>query len=159
MKTIPLTQGKVALVDDEDFNQLNQWKWHVSRDGSGKKFYALRYAYITGKRVTVHMHRLIMNAKEKLEVDHIDGDGLNNQRNNLRLCTHAENVRNYQLPKHNKSGYKGVHWNKQQQKWRAAIKVNNKEITLGHFKNIMDAVAVRDQKARELHGEFANTNL
>jgi hypothetical protein len=104
VKQIKLTQGKFALVDDEDFEHLNQWKWQVE-DWQNKLFYATRkqhLGYFNGKQKLkrIFMHRLIINAPKELVVDHIDGNGLNNQRNNLRVCTVRQNCQNKLLPNH-----------------------------------------------------------
>jgi len=151
-KEIQLTQGKVAIVDDEDFNFINQWHWNA-RQINGH-WYAKRGE--AGK--TIFMHRIIMNAPKGLEVDHIDGDGLNNLRENLRVCTHAENLRNQRLPRHNKSGYKGVlpYING---KVRALIQLNGEKIFLGIFDNAEEAAHAYDAKAIELYGEFARLNF
>src|SRR5688572_4947824 len=104
MKEIPLTQGKVALVDDEDYEWLNRWKWTFQECKSGNG-YAVRYS--RGRRE--YMHRLVLNAPTGTEIDHVaTGDTLNNQRTNLRVCTRAQNLANRNIGKNNTSGYKGV---------------------------------------------------
>jgi AP2 domain. len=152
MKSISLTQGKVALVDDGDFDWLNQWKWSVNRSSS--KMYAVTW----GKRNAVSMHRVILgDACEGMDVDHIDGDGLNNQRSNLRVCTRGDNSRNRKKSNQNNYQYKGVF--PIGRKWRAVISVNGKTTHLGMFDNAEDAARAYDIKAKELYGEFANLNF
>ena len=94
MKNIKLTKGKFAKVDDEDYEYLNQWKWYASHCPSGNIWYAQRSAYNNGKRKTIKMHRLIIDANKKNVVDHIDGNGLNNTKSNLHECSQRENVIN-----------------------------------------------------------------
>lgn len=122
-KIIRLTQGKVTLVDDDDYEWLNQWKWQFAIN------YARRTDYTNGKK-NVFMHRIILDAPNDYRVDHINGDKLDNRRENLRLATFLENAQNSKIRKDNKSGYKGVHWHKASGKWAAKIRVNNRSI---HF--------------------------
>lgn len=156
-KELELTQGKFALVDDEDYDWLNRWKWYAHI--KSKKFYAVRSFGKRPNRAGMYMHRLILNTSKGDVVDHIDGNGLNNQRNNLRLCTQAENVRNQSLKLVNTSGYKGVHWQKNMNKWVARITFNYKKIHLGYFDTPLEASRAYDEKAKELFGEFAKTNF
>lgn len=152
MKQISLTQGKVALVSDEDFDYLNQFKWTASF--VHKTWYAQRGVYHAGKKTTQYMHRLVC---EGGIIDHRDGDGLNNQRGNLRGCTHAENLRNRGKTKSNTSGHKGVYWNNPKQKWQARIQVDGKHYHLGYFDNITSAAEAYAQGAAKYHQEFART--
>ena len=91
MKEIPLSQGKVALVDDEDYKYLNQWKWYAAKQGND--FYAFRNDYTVSPPKTVRMHREVL-VEDPRDIDHIDGNGLNNQKVNLRYCTHSQNHQN-----------------------------------------------------------------
>ena len=152
MKIITLTKGRVTIVDDDVFDELSKHKWCFS----GK--YAKR-AVSTPKIKTVLMHRVIMNTPEGMETDHINCDKLDNRRENLRICTRAENKRNTGKLPNNTSGYKGVSWSKAKNKWEVVISVNDKLIHLGRFNNIIDAAHVYDAGARKYHGEFANTNF
>jgi hypothetical protein len=129
MKEITLTQGKVALVDDEDYNYLNALKWHAHNDGYN--FYAVHtYADSTGDyRGAMRMHRKIVPAKQGEDVDHIDGNGLNNQKYNLRITTHRQNCQNHHRV--TSSVYPGVCWKKDSRKWQASIKLNGDKIHLG----------------------------
>jgi hypothetical protein len=149
MKEIKLTQGKVTVVDDEDYEWLNQWKWHYA-GGS-----ALRNIVKNKKWKSIWMHRLIMNTPDDLYVDHINHNRLDNRKKNLRICTTGQNNRNSLKRKNNKSGYKGVYWKKQSKKWCAEIGINNERMYLGLFVDIKDAVNAYNRKAKELHGEFA----
>ena len=160
-KEIKLTQGKATLVDDADFEWLNQWNWTTSNVED--KHYAIRNDYKSkGRNNLVRMHRVIMGDRCKgLDVDHIDGDGLNNQRSNLRACTRAENLRNRRKPKMNKEKYMGIQTYKGKRKttYRAIIGHNGKVYHLGMFPTPEDAARKYDEKAREFFGEFARTNF
>lgn len=157
MREIKLTQGKVALVDDEDFELLSQWRWFYETHG-----YASRDIYLGGGRKNqqskrIKMHRLIMDCSNDKEVDHIDGNGLNNQKYNLRICTHAENQKNLRRPITSTSGYKGVTWDKNRKKWVAYI-WSGKSINLGGFDSKEKAALAYDKAAEKYHGEFARLN-
>jgi len=140
MRKIKLTQGKYALVDNEDYDKLNQYKWFTRKDG--QNFYATKKLYIlNGVRRNISMHQIIMGiAPKNKEIDHIDGNGLNNQKKNLRFVTHQENMRNQKTRITSKTGFKGIDFNKQQQKYRVRIMLNGKSIFGGYFKNLKDAV-------------------
>lgn len=157
MKEIKLTRGMVALVDDEDFLALTVYKWCAFKDR--KTFYAVRYEHSQGKQTKVYMHRVIMSAPIGMFVDHKDHDGLNNQKSNLRLCNHSQNGRNRQVSRNNTSGFKGVCWNKQAEKWMAYIKDNGISRTLGNFDSREEAAKAYDMAARKLFGEFAKLNF
>ena len=152
-KQIPLTQGKVALVSDHRFEYLNQWKWTASKT-QGK-----RYAVNSSKG---KMHRLITGAPVGMDVDHVDGDGLNNQDENLRVCTHAENGYNRRkLASNNTTGYKGVSIFRDGKfvRYQAKIRVASKLLHLGLFTTAEAAARAYDQAAREHFGDFAALNF
>lgn len=153
-KEIRLTQGKIALVDDEDFEWLNQWRWYYRQGYARRNFYRM-----PGKGKTILMHRLILKTPDGFETDHVDGDGLNNRRINLRNCLRADNARNVGRTLRNTSGYKGATWHKQCRKWQAQIEINSKSIYLGLYNNAEDAAHAYDTKARELFGKFACVNF
>lgn len=150
MKRIPLTQGKFALVDDEDYVELNQHKWCAYKQGN--TFYAARAVNL--------MHREILGLKrgDGKVTDHIDHDGLNNQRSNIRVCTQQQNMMNKRKRKNNSSKYKGVYFLKTN-KWIAQIHFDNKSIHLGLFDDELEAAQAYDKKAIELFREFAKTNI
>lgn len=164
-KQIPLSgkkgQGKFALVDDKDYEVLAQYKWHLSNG----------YAVRRGNKPT-SMHRAIMQPPSDLQVDHINGDRLDNRRCNLRLCTGGQNKRNRHALVANKTGanqrrtpgktsqYKGVaNAREGKRRWRAAIGYQSKTLNLGYFMTEIEAAKAYDAKAKELYGEFANPNF
>jgi AP2 domain len=159
MKLIPLTQGKFALVDDEDYDYLMQWKWQARKSTYSDTWYALSHE--RGSHKSILMHRIILRAPNGVRVDHRDRIGLNNQRLNLRLASSNENARNTGMRSHNKSGFKGVSWDKRKGKFQAQIRVNGKTISLGYFHAdcILDAARAYNEAAIRLHGEFAYQNV
>jgi len=162
-KLLPLSQNKFAIVDADDYDRLNKYKWCVSR--ARHTNYAMRRTKgkrVKGKRVNrklVLMHRFIMNAPRHLVVDHRNHNGLDNRRENLRLCTRAENSRNRRPFRLNGSKYKGVSWDKERKLFVASIRCNGKYYHLGRFKSEIKAAKAYDKKARELFGEFAYLNF
>jgi hypothetical protein len=135
MKEIHLTQGKIAFVDDGDYEQLNKFKWHANKDRN--TFYAARQLPLqTGgkqRQRTQRMHRIILNPSQGFEIDHLDGNGLNNQKSNLRIVTTRENCQNKHTQK--TSRYPGVCRVKTGRKrWQAYIDINRKRRPLGYFK-------------------------
>ena len=156
-KEIQLSQGKVAIDDDEDFEYLNQWKW--SANNPKGKCYAVRSITIEkGKRTRIIMHRLIMNANKGFVIDHIDGQTLNNLKSNLRICTHAENLRNRKVSVNSKSRDKGVYYDKKTEKWIAEINKDRKRVWTKYFMNPIDAAKAYNEAAIKFHGEFAKLN-
>ncbi len=154
MKKIKLTQGKYALVDDDDFGRLNQWNWYYA---SG---YAVRNISVgIKKQKQIRMHQEILFVSTGKEIDHRDGNGLNNQRSNLRSCFHIENTRNKCIHKDSMSGYKGVSWYAGARKWKAQIMVSGEKFYLGLFSNVMDAAYAYDVAAKKYHGDFARCNF
>ncbi len=153
-KRIKLTWGKYAIVDADDYDRLRSYNW-CALEGS-QTFYAKTF-HLSG--AILSMHRLILNAPKGLFVDHIDHNGLNNRKSNLRLCTNQQNLRN-KLPKPGcSSKYKGVSWSKARNKFRAKIVHNGKAIHLGYFDSEIDAARAYDKKAHEVFGEFAYLNF
>jgi len=155
MKFIPLTKGKFTIVDDKNYEWLNQWKWQIDSDGYAVRSVSIKEEYKGNKK---RMHRVIMNTPEGMETDHINGNRLDNRRQNLRICTRAENVRNCKKHRDNHSGYKGVYWNKREKKWRASIRIGKQDIHLGYFKSTIEAARAYNKKAKKLFGKFARIN-
>lgn len=154
MKEIKLTQGKVALVDDEDFEWINQWKWYAQKRNNG-----LTAARRDGKKI-VSMHRVIMGVTDcNLFIDHKNHDILDNRRDNLRICTKAQNNCNIRSHRGSTSKYLGVCWCRRSRKWISSIKSNGIIYKLGYFKSEKEAAIAYNNKALKLHGEFANLNL
>jgi len=160
MKKIPLTQDKFALVDNEDFEWLNQWKWSAHRKHTGD-FVASRrcYCLFGRKRYRIFMHRQIMSCPRKLQIDHKDHNRLNNQKLNMRICTNTQNQWNRGKQKNNTSGFKGVFWRRGVKKWFAQIGFNLKPIYLGCFTSKIDAAKTYDEAAIKYFGEFAYLNF
>jgi hypothetical protein len=152
MKEIRLTREKIALVDDEDYEFLNQFKWQSHFDGHN--WYVVRTAYNPKRRIM--MHRIIMNTPKGLETDHIDHNGLNCQKNNMRNCTHNDNIKNKKPS--GRSKFLGVSYDKKNQ-IRANIKIKSIQKHLGYFKTEEEVAIAYDKKALEIHGEFANLNF
>jgi len=158
MRTIPLTQGKVAIVDDEDYDFLMQWKWNARRCCKDS-FYAKRHQKEGNGRVVRYMHQEVSKPPKGMEVDHINHNGLDNRRENLRVCTHQENAMNNSGRNGCSSNYVGVCWKPARRKWQAQIKHNGIVTSLGFFRYERDAAIVRDRKAKELRGDFAYLNF
>ena len=156
MKEIPLTQGKVALVDDEDFEYLNQWKWNYHK--SRKTGYATRSFWKEGKGSTIIMHRLLLNASKEQMVDHINHNGIDNRKHNLRLCTPHENACNSEKQINNSSGIKGVDYFDRLKKWRVRIQSNNKQFHIGVYPTKETALIAYNEAAIKYHGAFALLN-
>lgn len=152
-----------VLIDDEDFELVNQYTWHIQKGHS--TFYAVSnyWKWCNGNKkcITICMHRLIMGVKnKKIFIDHKDHNGLNNQKYNLRSCTHSQNARN-RVANIGRL-YRGTHLRKKTttiNKWTASISYNKKSFFLGYFKTEKEAALAYNQKAVELHGEFANLNI
>lgn len=158
LRAIPLTQGKVAIVDAADYEWLMRWKWHARKKQN--TFYASRDGgYMDDKHLIIQMHRLIVGAELGQVVDHIDGNGLNNTRHNLRICTHQENLRNRSATSRNKTGFKGVSLEPDTGKWRAKIKAGGKTIHLGVFATAEEAARAYDAASTNLFGEFGRNNF
>lgn len=157
MKEIQLTQGKVAIVDDADYEWLSQWKWHARKDKT--TWYARRNAGNWPHQKAVAMHREIIGAPDGVEVDHKDRDGLHNWRDNLRIATDSQNAANRGKFSSNTSGYKGVSWDSHAGKWKADMQANSQRISLGYFSDPSDAARAYDDAAIEHFGEFAQLNF
>lgn len=163
MKQIELTKGYITIVDDEDFDWLNQWRWYASVGGiKNNKPYAARKALRhtpTGRQEHILMHRLILNAPPDKMGDHINGDSLDNRRRNLRLATSQQPAQNRRPKSTSLSQYAGITWHKKAQKWQAQIGLNGKVLYIGLFGDEINAAKAYDAKAIELFGSFACLNF
>lgn len=157
MKVIPLTQGKFAVVDDSDFRHLKKFSWCVMR--AKNTFYAKRRAGGKDGGKILLMHREIMKAPEHLDVDHRDGNGLDNRRLNLRLASVSQNLANLRKRSKASSRFKGVSWSKPHKKWRSYIVLNYKQKHLGLFTEEKLAARAYDEAAIRIYGEFARPNF
>lgn len=161
MIEIPLTRGKVALIDDDDAEAVLAFQWHAHRN-SKDLWYAMQTVKHRSTGSAIYLHRVILNAPPETKVDHKNGDGLDNRRANLRIATHAENLRNSGLSSNNSSGFKGVSFVRHRflsKPWHARIMLNRKQTHLGYFATAEDAARAYDAKAKELFGEFARVNF
>lgn len=166
MKQIPLTQGKFALVDDEDYEYLNQFKWYALRHGN--TYYAIRNLQsVNGKRTSLKMHRVILGITDpKILIDHKNKNGCDNTRNNLREASHSQNMANVSYrKKDSSSSYLGVNLSgskykgKRYSRWCAQITKDRVKYHLGHFLNEKEAAMAYNNAAIKLHGEFAKLNV
>lgn len=165
---LQLTRGQVARIDDCDLEWLSQWSWsagfYPSYAGGGK-FLAVRGMRIQKRQTMILMHRFVLSAELKRElvkgelVDHIDGNPLNNTRNNLRLASKSQNSIHSALHSRNKSGYRGVFWDRRSGKWRASIVCEGKTHELGRFSDVIEGAQAYDAASSSMFGEFAYLNL
>jgi hypothetical protein len=160
MKSIKLTQGKEAIVDNEHFDELNQYKWSCDSHGYAVRFTTIQSQNkklgIKQKRKTILMHKVINNTPDGFHTDHINGNTLDNRKDNLRTATASQNQGNTNKRVNNTSGFKGVSWSKRANKWVAQIRCNNQQLYLGLFDNLQEAAIAYNNKALELFGEFAS---
>lgn len=168
MKKIPLTQGKFAIVDDENFEQLSKHKWCVQK--AENTFYAIRGIGGRLNHRVISMHRQILGLKhgDGKQTDHKNHNGLDNREANLRVCINTQNQHNRLKAKNKRtSQYKGIYWHKgriykgkqYKGRWQVEIQFNKKRIYLGSFHNEIKAAKMYDKKAKVLFGEFANLNF
>ena len=154
-REIPLTQGRITLVDDDDFERVSQFRWRAYRNRD--TFYAIRsIKKPDGRWTTQHLHTFITGY---IQTDHWNGDGLDNRRSNLRIATDNDNRRNSKLFQNNTSGYKGVSWDKGRRLWRVQVSVNGTTRYVGRYDDIIEAARAYDEAARKWYGEFARTNF
>ena len=161
-RLVRLSQGLYAKVDPEDFYELIKYKWHAHR--SSRTYYANRVEITKKQRKCVSMHRFVMSEALKgygveMQVDHINGDGLDNRKANLRLATAAQNSRNRRQRRGKSSRYKGVSFIRPKGKFVAEITCNGKRMSLGHFESEVEAAKAYDEAAKKHHGEFACLNF
>lgn len=160
MRKIQLTQSYVALVDDEDYSFVNQFKWYAKiahhKDGRIKNIYAIRNRLKNQKATS--LHRLVLGIDDpQIQVDHKDHNGLNCQKHNLRRASNTQNQANARKRKGTASKFKGV--SLIQKSWRATIRVNKKPVHLGRFESEEQAAKAYDVEARKIYGEFAHCNF
>lgn len=156
MKKIELSHGRFAIVDDEDFERVSEYRWfYWLKKNSNLSGYASAQV---NKRTTM-MHRLIIGAKPGELVDHINGDPLDNRRSNLRVCTPLENKRNSKKRIKTKSIYKGLSKGEGRKKWQVQLRYDGKKITIGNFESEIEAARAYDKAARLYYGAFASTNF
>ena len=156
MKVINLTRGFKTIVDDCDYALVSCFKWHARINKN--KVYAAR-TLNSGQKIFLHRLILGLDRNRLIEADHINGDGLDNRRSNLRACSRVENCRNLKKRSDNTSGFKGVQWDKERKRWTSIIYINGKLTRIGRFLKKLDAVNAYDKKAKEEFGEFANPNI
>lgn len=152
VKQIPLTQGKFALIDDPDFQSVSEHKWFAVTDGWN--WYAARKV----KKQQQRLHNFLMEPPPGVRIDHRDGNGLNCQRRNMRISTHAQNQQNRRSKNPHTSRFKGVSWRKSHKRWVAQIRVDRQVVYLGLFEREEDAARKYDAAAEKHFGEFALTN-
>lgn len=153
VRAVPLSRGKFAMVDAEDYARVMRYSWYA------EQHYGLWYAMRKEGGRTVRMHREIMGAPGGKVVDHINHDGLDNRRCNLRVCTHRENIRNQRGQRGRSSRYKGVSLDGRLGKWRAQLWHEGRHHYLGVYASEVEAARAYDAKARELYGAFAYLNF
>lgn len=154
MKEILLTRNKIALIDDEDFEKVSQFKWLCNASG----YVVHHLPRKDGKRQALWMHRLILNAPKSMVVDHINHDTLDNRKENLRLCSRNENCHNRLKNKKSLSIYKGVCWQKRVGKWRGQIILAGKKKHIGYFTSEDIAAKAYNEAAIKNYGQFACIN-
>lgn len=164
MKTIDVSTrkypNKICLVDDENYEWLNQWKWTAAK--KRYTFYAVRKVVLSdGKSKLIFMHRLILGLEngDKIKTDHKNHNGLDNQIDNIRKCTNQQNLYNMNSNKNSRSIYKGIYWHKQNHNWCAHIKVDGKSKHIGCYDSEEEAAKAYDDAARKYYGDFANFNF
>jgi len=168
-KKIQLTQGFEAIVDDEDFEMLNKFKWHVTGNKQRTGPYAVRMIQLSeinkdkGRRVkkNIYMHRVVMDCPKNRVIDHINDIGLDNRKSNLRICTNLQNLTNQKSRQNGSSKYKGVSWVMRDCIWRAYISdpKTSKNKAIGTYRDEILAAKAFDKWAIKLHGEFAHLNF
>jgi hypothetical protein len=153
MMDIRLSNGGIAVIDDEDYAKVSGLTWFLAPTG-----YAIASTHVAGEIVNFYMHRVIAGAGDGQKTDHRDGDRLNNRRHNLRLCTTSQNNMNSAKRINTSSRQKGVYWSKQKEKWHARIKLNGASTHLGFFADEIEAGKAYNAAAQQHFGEFARLN-
>lgn len=160
MKEIPLSNGGVALVDDEDYEALSRWTWRRDYKGYARRTYYGGYYLADGKKKvrTMTMHRQIMGNERGVQYDHINGNKLDCRKSNLRRATNQQNLWNTRRTR-GSSRFKGVMWRASRSKWRVKVKQGDRYLELGEFRNEEIAAMAYDDAVRKLRGEFARLNF
>lgn len=158
-RRIKLTRGKNAIVDVEDFERLNQYKWHCTHYGYAKRAVPNR----TGKgrrQVAVYMHKMVCPAPDGMIVDHINRNSLDNRKVNLRAATQRQNVWNRKFNrKRGKSRYNGIRWDKNREKWQVRLTINGRRESFGYYADEIEAAKAYDRVAKKYRGEYAFLNF
>lgn len=136
-----------TIIDAEDVELIKPYSWSLSKG---------RHTQYCKSNQVGPLHRLVMNAPKGMVVDHINHNGLDNRKSNLRICTNQENICNCEIPKNNKSGCKGVYWAKDKNKWTVQVTINNKTIYIGRYTNLEEAIEARKEASKKYYNEFAN---
>jgi hypothetical protein len=155
MKEVPLTKGQVMFVDDADYALATTRRWCAVWDEHSQSYRAKGNIKTSGGYKQVTFHRWLLNAPPESQVDHRDGNPLNNQRENLRLATHGQNQQNKKRQRNNLSGFKGVCYVTAKRKYKAYISKDGKRYNLGYFGTAQEAADAYAEMAKELHQEFA----
>lgn len=158
-QVVSLSKGKFAIIDAQDADYINQWKWTYLSSG-----YAFRRKYlgvVDGKEQSEYilMHRLLMDCPEGYEVDHINHNRLDNRKSNLRIVTRAQNTHNAGIRSDNTSGHKNIYWYKAYKKWMVTVGANGKSHFIGYYDKLDEAVEAKKLAIKRLHGEYANVNI
>ncbi len=162
MRKIELTQGQFAVIDDDDYDRISSHKWYAKKNNVKCKvvYYAATNITILGKRTTIRMHQFILGSSPNgKEIDHADGNTLNNQKHNLRFCTRTQNLYNAIGSPYSATKHKGITFNNKSNMYRVRISINGKSTHIGCFKKIEDAICVYNNAALKYHGEFARLNV
>jgi hypothetical protein len=154
-KQIFLSKGKIAIVDDEDYEWLSQWRWYCIEG----RYTAYAARTDNKNKKTVYMHKEILGVQNGVIVDHKNRDGLLDTKDNLRICSYSQNAINRKKNKNNTSGYRGVFFDKKNGAYRAKIVVDGKIYRMGNFSSAVEAAVEYDKVAKEVSGEFANLNF
>jgi hypothetical protein len=155
---VPLTKGLEAVIDASDVDLVEGFKW-FARIKKGATSYAVRRATDSdGRNLDVYMHRVIAQTPTEFDTDHVDGNGLNNRRSNLRYATKSQNMHNMRKRRDNTSGFKGVSWHKSSEKWMARIRLNGEQHHIGSFTTLQAAHEAYSQVSSRMHGEYARAS-
>lgn len=158
MRELELTKGFVAFVDDEDYERVRYPKWVAKSELRSRTIYAVRGIWINKKRIPQKLHRVILGLTDsKIHIDHINGNGLDNRKNNLRICTVSQNQANV-LKSKGTSKYKGVSWVTRDKRWTCRIYVDSHMIHIGYFTDEKLAAIAYNEAALKHFGEFARLN-